>query len=202
MVAVVQLLNRVWLFATPRSAALPARLLCPCSNSCPLSQWRYLTISSSATRFSFAFSLSQHQGLFQWVSSLHQVAKVLELQLQHQSFQWIFRVDFPEYWLVWGETSRCHHFSQTFLFETFFLNHIFEISTFSISIYSGRLSVNDTIVRILFVFFFVLDTNCWLLSCCGTGLVIFYVLGKFNWNVFKKYHFLNFKSTYFTNIPM
>ena len=41
-----------------------------------------------------AFSLSQHQGLFQWVSSLHQVAKVLELQRQHQSFQWIFRTDF------------------------------------------------------------------------------------------------------------
>ena len=39
---------------------------------------------------SFAFDLSQHQGLFQWVSSLHQVAKGLELQLQHQSFQWIF----------------------------------------------------------------------------------------------------------------
>ena len=41
-----------------------------------------------------AFSPSQHRGLFQWVSSLHQVAKVLELQLQHQSFQWIFRIDF------------------------------------------------------------------------------------------------------------
>ena len=41
-----------------------------------------------------AFSLSQHQGLFQWVSSSHQVVKILELQLQHQSFQWIFRVDF------------------------------------------------------------------------------------------------------------
>ena len=41
-----------------------------------------------------AFDLSQHQGLFQWVSSLHQVAKVLEFQLQHQSFQWIFRTDF------------------------------------------------------------------------------------------------------------
>ena len=41
-----------------------------------------------------AFSLSQHQDLFQWVVSLHQVAKVLELQLQHQFFQWIFRVDF------------------------------------------------------------------------------------------------------------
>ena len=40
------------------------------------------------------FNLSQHQGLFKWVSSLHQVAKVLEFQLQHQSFQWIFRTDF------------------------------------------------------------------------------------------------------------
>ena len=40
------------------------------------------------------FNLSQHQGFFQWVSSSHQVAKVLELQLQHQSFQWIFRTDF------------------------------------------------------------------------------------------------------------
>ena len=41
-----------------------------------------------------AFNLSQHQGLFQWVNSSHQVAKVLELPLQHQSFQWIFRTDF------------------------------------------------------------------------------------------------------------
>ena len=40
-----------------------------------------------------AFSISQHHGLFQWVSSSHQVAKALELQLQHQSFQWIFRTD-------------------------------------------------------------------------------------------------------------
>ena len=41
-----------------------------------------------------AFSLSQHQGLFQWVRFSHQVAKVLELHIQHQSFQWIFRTDF------------------------------------------------------------------------------------------------------------
>jgi len=41
-----------------------------------------------------ALNLSQLQGLFQWVCSSHQVAKVLELQLQHQSFQWIFRVGF------------------------------------------------------------------------------------------------------------
>ena len=38
-------------------------------------------------------SLSQHQGLFQWVSSSHQVAKLLEFQLQHQSFQWTTRTD-------------------------------------------------------------------------------------------------------------
>ena len=42
-----------------------------------------------------ALNLSQHQGLFQWGSSLHQVAKVLELQLQHLSFQWILRVWSP-----------------------------------------------------------------------------------------------------------
>ena len=49
-----------------------------------------------------AFNLSQYQGLFQWVSPLYQVVKVLELQLQNQSFQWIFRIDFISEWLVWS----------------------------------------------------------------------------------------------------
>ena len=49
----------------------------------PSSWWCHPTISSSAVPFS-----SQHQGLFKWVSCSHQVAKVLELQLQHQFFQW------------------------------------------------------------------------------------------------------------------
>ena len=40
-----------------------------------------------------ALNLSQHQGLFKWVSCSHQVAKVLEFQLQHQSFQWTPRTD-------------------------------------------------------------------------------------------------------------
>ena len=44
--------------------------------------------------FSPAFNLFQDQGFSQWVSSSHQMAKVLEFQLQHQSFQWIFRTDF------------------------------------------------------------------------------------------------------------
>ena len=55
--------------------------------------------------------LFQHQGLFQWVSSSHQVAKVLELQLQHQSFRRIFRVDF---WVVQSlcnsrDSQHCLH---------------------------------------------------------------------------------------------
>ena len=51
------------------------------------------------------FSLSQHQGLFQWVSSSHHVTKVLEFQLQHQSFQWIFRTDFLQDGLVGSPCS-------------------------------------------------------------------------------------------------
>ena len=48
-----------------------------------------------------ALNLSQHQGLFQWISSSHQVVKVLEFQLQHQSFQWILRTDFL--WIDWSD---------------------------------------------------------------------------------------------------
>ena len=47
-----------------------------------------------------SFSLYQHQSIFQWIGSLHQVAKVLGLQFHHWSFQWIFKVDFLQDWLV------------------------------------------------------------------------------------------------------
>ena len=49
-----------------------------------------------------AFNLSQHQGFFKWVSSSHQVAKILEFQLQHQSFQWTPRTDFRLDGLIWS----------------------------------------------------------------------------------------------------
>ena len=52
-----------------------------------------------------AFNLSQHQGLFQWVSSSHQGDKVLEFQLQHQSFQWLFNTDFLYYGLIGSPCS-------------------------------------------------------------------------------------------------
>ena len=80
------------------------RLPCPspslrvCSNSCPLGWWCHPIILFFVVPFSSCFKLSQHQSVFQWVSSSHRVAKVLELQ--HQSFRWIFRVDFLWDWLV------------------------------------------------------------------------------------------------------
>ena len=64
-----------------------------CSNSCPSSRWCHPIISSSVDPFPLAFNLFQHQDLFKWVSSLYQVAKILEFQLQHQSFQWTPRTD-------------------------------------------------------------------------------------------------------------
>ena len=76
-----------------------------CSNSCPLSRWCHPAVSSSVVPSPPAFTLSQHQGLFQWVSSLHQVAKGLEFQFQHQSFQWIIRTDFLQDGLVWSPCS-------------------------------------------------------------------------------------------------
>ena len=75
-----------------------ARLPCPApthgvySNSCQLNQWCHPTISPLASPSPPVFSLFQHQGLFQWVSSWHQVTKDLDLQLQPQSFHWIFRL--------------------------------------------------------------------------------------------------------------
>ena len=64
------------------------------SNSCPLSRWCHPAISSSVIPFFSCPQSFQHQGLFHWVSSSHQVATVLEFQLQHQSFQCIFKTDF------------------------------------------------------------------------------------------------------------
>ena len=62
-------------------------------NSCPLSRWCHPAISSSVIPFSSCPQSFPAYGLFKWVSSSHQVAKVLEFQLQHQSFQWTPRTD-------------------------------------------------------------------------------------------------------------
>ena len=69
-----------------------------CSDSFPLILWCHSTISPSVILLSPVLNLSQHQDLFKWVGSSYQVARVLELQLQLQSFHeysWLisFRID-------------------------------------------------------------------------------------------------------------
>ena len=71
-----------------------------------------------------ALNPSQHQGLFKWVSSSHQVAKVLEFQLQHQSFQWTprlisFRMDWLEFLEVQGTLKSLlqHQSSKASIFQ-------------------------------------------------------------------------------------
>ena len=87
--------HRLWegLGRQPR----PRPTMAHCSNSCPLSWWCYLT-SDPVLLFSLSFSLSQHQGLFQRVSSLHQVAKdwsfSSSISLLNKYSGWIsFRID-------------------------------------------------------------------------------------------------------------
>ena len=71
----------------------PSLSLRVCSNSCPFSQWCHPTVSSSVTHFS-SCSVFPNIMIFSNDLTPHQMAKGLELQLQHQSFKWIFRVHF------------------------------------------------------------------------------------------------------------
>ena len=95
----VESLSSVWLFTNTRLPS-PSPSARACSNSCPWSWWCIQPPHPPSSPSPPAFNLSQHQDLFQWVRSLHQVAKVFEFQIQHQSFQWIFMTDFLEDWLV------------------------------------------------------------------------------------------------------
>ena len=95
----VQLLSHVWLFVTSWNAAHQASLSITNSRSL----LKLMSIKSGLPSYHLilchslsppTFNVSQHQAILQWVSSSYQVAEVLEFQLQHQSFQWIFRTDF------------------------------------------------------------------------------------------------------------
>ena len=75
------------------------------SNSCPSSRWYHPAISSSVVPSSSCPQSLPASGLFQWVNSLHEVAKVLEFQLQHQSFQRTPRTDLLQDGLVGSPCS-------------------------------------------------------------------------------------------------
>ena len=101
---VVQSLRRVWL-CDPMNCSTPGFpvLYCFLESAQTHVLWVSDAIQPShplSSPFPLALSLSQHQGPCQWVFSLHWVTEVSELQLQHQSFQWIFRVDFLSDWLI------------------------------------------------------------------------------------------------------
>ena len=91
ILVVIQSPSQVQLFET--HVLHHARPLCPspppevCQSSCPLHQWWHPVISSSDTLFSSALNLSQHQGLFQWVSCSHLMIKILEFPLQPSVLQ-------------------------------------------------------------------------------------------------------------------
>ena len=100
IVAVVQLPNRVQLFATSWITASQGFTVL--HHLLEFAQTHIHWVDDAIQPFHPllppsppTFNLSQHQGLFQWAGSSSQVARVLEFQLQRQSFQWIFRVDFP-----------------------------------------------------------------------------------------------------------
>ena len=87
------------------------------SDLCPSSQWCHPAISSSVIPFSSCPHPSQHQSLFQWVNSSHEVAKVLEFQPQHLSFQrtprtGLLRMDWLDLLAVQGTLkSLLQHYS-------------------------------------------------------------------------------------------
>ena len=104
IVVVGQLLSHIQLSAAPWTARHQASVL---HNLPEFAQTHVHWVSDAIHPFHPllppsppAFNLSEHQGLFQWVSSWHHVARVLELQLQHQSFQQIFSIDLLWGWLV------------------------------------------------------------------------------------------------------
>ena len=105
----VQLLSCVWL-CNPMNRITPGL---PTDHKLPESTQTHVHWVGDAIQPSHpllspsppALNLSQHQGLFKWVSSLHQVAKVLEFHLQHQSFQWTPRTDLLQNGLVGSPCS-------------------------------------------------------------------------------------------------
>ena len=136
-----------------------------------------------------AFNLSQHQGLFQWVGSSHQASKRLELKLQHQSFQWIFRVGFLQDWLVWSpccptdshESSPAPRFEST---SSSVLSYLYNPTLISIHDYWKNHSFDYMDLR-------QQSDVCFLIHChmpCSIQIchfsihlrIVFFVL---NWNV-------------------
>ena len=119
--------------------------------------------------FPLAFTLFHHQGLFQWVGSSHQVAKVLELQ--HQSLQWI------QSWLPLGLTGLHlspsllqHHTSKALILwsSVFFMVHRshLDVTTGKTIALTVQTFVSK-MTSLLFIFYFFIFRLCFLIPCLG-----------------------------------
>ena len=137
--------------------------------------FHFLSLPSSQT----ALNLSQNQGLFQWVSSSHQVARVLEPQ--HQSFQWILRVGFLSYYLVWSpccpkdsqESSRTTNKKPEFL--------VVQTSLRSNSMFQPYMTTGKNIA--LAIQSFVMEVLFLLLTrCLGFSLLLFQEVSIFKFH--------------------
>ena len=123
---VVQSISCIWLFVTPWTAAHQASLSFTISRSLP----KLMSVESVMPSNHLILcrcllplpSIFSSISLFQWVSSLHQVTKVLELQFQYQSFRWIFRVDFL---IDWFDLLALHGTLKSPLLLSLFISYKF-----------------------------------------------------------------------------
>ena len=106
-----------------------------------------------------ALNLSKHQGLFQWACSSHQVTKVLELQ--HQSFQWIFRNDWFDLLAVQGTLKSLlqHHSSKVSILQcsAFFmvqLSHLYMLTRKTIA-----LIIQTFVSKVMSLFFLIIPCH-------------------------------------------
>ena len=134
-----------------------------------------------------ALNLSQHRGLFQWVGSLHQVTKVLEPQ--HQSFQWIFRIDWFDLLAVQGTLkSLLQHYSswvsvlQCSAFFMVQLSHLYMTAgkPIALSIWTFVGKMISLLFNVLsrFVIAFLPRSKCFLTQGCSHHLWWFWTLRK------------------------
>ena len=167
---VVQSLSRVRFFVTPWIAARQASLSFTISRSFAQTHWvsdaiqpSHLLLPPSPP----ALNLSQHQDLFQCASSSHQMAKVL--QFQHQSFSWIFRVDFLENWLDWSPCwpKDTQDFSNSWK-ASILQNSVF----FMVQLSHPYMTTGKTIALTVWTFVskvmsLLFNTLCFLIRCLG-----------------------------------
>ena len=134
-------------------------------NPCPSSRWCHPTISSSVVSLSSCPQSFPAQGLFQWVSSSHQVARVLEFQLQHQSFQWTpglisFSMDWLDLLALQGTLKSLlqHHSSKAAILQ--------HSSFFTVLLSHPYMTTGETIALTRGTFVSKI-MSCFLICCLG-----------------------------------